>query len=196
MTTNTNKINRYINMVILIATGFALAACGGESDAQRIQRLQQQDPGYGVCQLPVGVPQRTVLGNLSDGSTITLQIYPQANGGISAYGELSIPSVEHLFGVDVFNGQVNPGAAPVTGYGYTGPNAAFRTCLSSNEFKGTLEPGGTQDINLTVFGIGGTTIQMGSGVGGVDTYISGDNLMGTIVMKIGNYPQTQFIVTR
>lgn len=188
----TKTTSRYLSIGAIVLTGL-LQACGGEdpyyNDPRYANTYYQNSAG---CTIPVGIKDRTVTGVFGTGATLKLDIFSQPGGTIAAYGELSIPSVEALFGVNVFNGQfgTNPSLG---GYGYTGPNSQFRTCVSSNGFAGTLTRDSTyQDITISLVGNGNTYIEMGNVPG--QTYLTGDYVEGYIKMRVGSYPDTQFIL--
>jgi hypothetical protein len=188
------KINysRYLGLGTLVLTGL-LQACGGEepnyNDPRYANNYYQNSAG---CSIPVGVKDRTVTGVFGTGATLKLDIFTQPGGTIAAYGELSVPSVEALFGVNVFNGQFGNDTS-IAGYGYTGPNSQFRTCVSSNGFAGSLTRDRSyQDISIALVGNGNTYIEMGNVPG--QTYLVGDYVEGTIKMRVGSYPDMQFIL--
>jgi len=188
---------KYLNSTILLSTVTLLQACGGNKNPNyndpRYYSSYYQNAG-GACQIPQGVKDRTVVGDLGNGAILQIDLFSQSPGNtIAAFGQLSTPSVEALFGVNVFTGSFSENP-PLTGYGYTGPNSQFTTCVSTNGYSGTLERDGTyQDINLSLVGNGNTFIQMGSSVG-VPAFVSGDSLRGSIRLKIGSYPETEFIL--
>lgn len=196
MKNQTRNYKRYLSLSLIVTTAALLQACGGSDPYgdNRYYSSYYQNAG-GACQIPQGIKDRTVIGDLGNGATLTLDIFTQgAGGGIAAFGQLSAPSLESLFGVDVFNGNFNQYAPPTTGYGYTGPNSQFQTCVSTNGFSGTLDRGATyEDINLALVGNGNVYIEMGSRVG-VNAFLSSSSLRGTIKVRVGAYPETEFIL--
>ena len=181
---------RSLALGALILSGSLLQACGGDPDYdQRYQNDYYQNSAG--CQVPAGIKERTVVGSFGDGSTLRIDIFSQSGNTVAAYSELSVPSVEALFGVNVFNGNVNNNQM-ITGY--TGANSQFRTCVSSNGFTGTMLRDSTyQEVNMALVGNGNTYISMGSSIG-VPAFISGDYLQGTVKMRVGSYPDSEFIL--
>lgn len=193
---NETKNKSYLSLALLIGTASLLQACGRGPNFNdpRFFSSYYQNVG-GVCQIPMGVKDRTVVGDLGNGAILQIDLFTQGPGGtIAAFGQLSAPSLESLFGTNAINGGINFMNPPATGFGYAGPNSAFQTCVSSNGFTGTLDRDNTyQDINLSLMGNANVYIEMGSRVG-VNAFLSGDSLKGSIRLRAINYPDTEFIL--
>jgi|GEM_PF-2336534 len=161
----------------------SLAACGSDP--------QMDNPYYNVynavaggCQVPVGTKLQTVKGNLGNGATVTLDLYQDPTGSISAVGEVNIPSLDSLYSNNLLTGSV-------AGQG-------LRTCVSSNGAAGSLDnPGAYRDLEISVRGQG-VYIEMGSRVG-VQAYLSGSNILGSMYMEFpldpSRYPPSTFALT-
>jgi hypothetical protein len=162
----------------------ALAACGDDP--------YYNNPNYNIynavaggCQIPLGTKTQTVKANLGNGATIVLDLY-EVSGGISAVGEVNIPSLDSLYG-----------------YGYGGASngvsgQGIRTCVSSNGSVGSIDGSASyRDIELSLRG-NGVYIEMGSRTG-VQAYVSGNNILGSLYMEFpldpARYPAMTFAVT-
>lgn len=181
-----------IKLSALLITSTLMVACGRNDVPRGYDPYGYNQAGLGICQVPPGQRDRAVMGSFGKGATLRLDIYKLQGGGIGAFGDLNIPSAESLFGMDIFTGGFE--TMPPGGYGYSGPYTQIKSCVSTNGAIGDLAGTGTyQDINVALQGNNGVSIQMGSGIG-VRAYLSGDRLLGTVQLKVGNYPQSEFIL--
>jgi hypothetical protein len=130
---------------------------------------------YGGCAIPGGVKDRTVVGNLGNGATLTLDIYSQPSGQIAAVGMINIPNSGIL-------------------YGTPGTGGAFQACVSSVGL-GALNRGYTyQDIELSLQG-NGVSISLGSAYGN-GTFLTGDSIEGTMYMDLQPFGPATFGLAR
>jgi hypothetical protein len=185
MRTIQNKIAQTLSLLILAST---LGACG--------RNHPQYGPvapiGYGSsaaaianCAPPAGVLDKRVIGSLGNGAYLAMEIYSQPSGTIAANGELVIPNVNSLFG-SVFTGQPGPG---VNG------SQEFRDCLSSNAAVGTIDRTSTyQNIQIALRGAR-SYIELGSNYG-VQSYITGDSMEGSVYVEINGAPGSVFTMLR
>jgi hypothetical protein len=173
---------RYLLNILGVAAISVLSACGSNDPV-----LQPNFYGYqGGCQnvsslIPAGTPYTQIVrGDLGAGATLSLQIYDLPAGGIAAVGDLNVPSMESLSGL-------NYGSGGFTYPGYTAPavaNTPRRACLSSTGI-GLIDGDGTyQDVEMSLSG-DGVLIEMGRGF----TWLSGNKIMGGIRIKFPEYPQ-------
>lgn len=196
----TNKLNNFNlytgskRLTLGLALASLLGACGGED----IPVTPINAAPASFCQPPVGQYLRTVHGNFGmGGAVLTLDIFVNGTGRIAAIGELSIPSLESLYGIDNTFGITDPNLTPVQGSGYTGAHTPIRACVGTQGFTGDLDRDRAyQDINLTLYGDFGTYIEMGTTVGPVQAYLVNENIEGSVKLRVGNYPQNVFTLTR
>jgi hypothetical protein len=177
------KTNIFKKIIMTTALATGLVACG--DDPALIGNTTNGVAGF--CSIPAGVKDRTVIGNLGNGATLRLDIYSTPSGSIAAQGELIVPSIESLYGIDggIYNNT------------YTGPQSQFRTCVSSMNFVGNLERDlSYQEITLTLYGDNNTYIEMGETVGPYTAVLVGDALEGNIKLRIGSFEQRTFLLTR
>ncbi len=194
-----NYLQTIKGSVALATLALTLAACGKDIPVAPVGPTGPVGPVVpAFCQPPAGIFERTVWGNIGSGSaSIRLDIFTNAQGRIAAVGEVSIPSLESLYSIDNTFGVFDPTLSGVQGAGYTGAHTAFVTCVGTNGFTGDLNRDRAyQDINLTLLGEFGTYIEMGSVIGGVQTYLVNENIEGSIKLRVGNYPQGQFLLSR
>ena len=186
----------YSAYLTILAT-LVLTACGGNDDTLLDPRYRMDE--YGNCTIPSGYKDQTVVGSFGNGATLTLDIFSQQGGTIAAVGMLSIPSIEALYGTNVFGGTFDPYNQHIGGYGYGGGYSERRLCVSSNGFNGTLEDDSVlQYINITLRGNDGSFLQMGNTIGFMPAAIVGSSIEGNVRLFIAgyNYPETDFMLTR
>jgi hypothetical protein len=164
-----------------------ITACGNDQDIVP-QNNFNNGLQYGAgCVVPVGIKDRTVVGNFGNGATLTLDIYSTPSGTISAIGELVVPSMESLYGFD--GGMYNSG--------YTGAQSMYRTCVSSSGAVGNLERDlSYQEITLALRGNDGTYIEMGETVGPYTAVLVGDAIEGNVKLQVGTFPMQTFLLSR
>jgi hypothetical protein len=183
------------NLMGLSLIAVALTACGGDNNNDRYGIYS--DGNYAGCQIPVdALKERTVRGSFGDGGLLQIDLFLQGSNAVAAVGQLTIPSLESLFGTDVFNGTFtqNP---PVQGYGYNGPNSRFQTCVSTNGFTGSIDDGQlVQVLNLALQGPSGVFLQMGDTIGYLPVAVLGVELEGDFKLQIPGYPESGFKFVR
>lgn len=169
-----------LSTLALLAT---LAACG-DDPAYNNGQYNVYNAVQGGCQVPVGIKSQTVKGNLGNGATLTLDLYQDQNGAISSIGQINVPSLDSLYSNNLLTGQVG--------------GQSLITCVSTNGSTGSLENSGAyRDLELSLRG-NGVYIEMGSRVG-VQAYISGTNILGSVYMEFPlnptQYPPMTFALT-
>lgn len=178
--------------MMLLAT---LSACGGD-DVNNT--LPITTAGLGACGAPPGVKDKTVVGSLGGGATITLDIYSQPAGTVAAIGEIIIPSVASLY--DPSNGGfLSYYGGGYGGFGGTAPSTVstveFRSCVSSNGYVGTIDRSSTyQNIEIALRGTN-VYVELGSKYG-VPVYLSGDAIQGTMRLDLNGQPSSLFALAR
>lgn len=150
-----------------------LAACGDNPTTP----ILTTNPigGVGNCSAPVNsYKERTVVGNLGFGATLTLDIYSGQAGTISAVGQLVIPSVSNLYGTNFL--MQTPAAAV----------DAFKSCVSSNGAVGTLTRGNAyDDITLALQGASGANVYIEMGQNYAQgTYLVSNGIEGPIFIRL------------
>ena len=165
---------RKILQVLGLALSTLLTACGGSSAPYYPPTTNAYGYGAGIgsCGVPTGVKDKTVVGSLQGGATLTLDIYTQPSGTIAAVGMINIPSVSSLY-------QMGYGSVP------TGATAtSFQQCISSNGAVGSIDRSSTYE-----------NIELGSRYG-IPTYITGDSIEGTMYIEMQGQSPTTFTMAR